>query len=243
MKAVRIVLIVVGVIIVLFIGVSVFMISQMKTVKTGKVEDSVYAVSHGFVNFFIITDGTNAICVDSGSGAGQTAQETAKLGLKGLNVSAIFLTHSDSDHAGGVDAFPDAGIYLPVEEEQMINGKTKRRIMGKETLNQFGKPHISIEDGQEIRIGGITVKGIATPGHTPGSMCYLVNGKDFFTGDLLVLKNGKAEVTPSYLTMDMAESSNSIRKFARSLTGIRALFTAHGGMTREFDKAVEGFKK
>ena len=36
-------------------------------------------------------------------------------------------------------------------------------------------------------IGGVRVEAIATPGHTPGSLCYLVNGRWLFTGDTISL--------------------------------------------------------
>jgi glyoxylase-like metal-dependent hydrolase (beta-lactamase superfamily II) len=53
----------------------------------------------------------------------------------------------------------------------------------------FGSPHeplaeTLLEDGQELALGELTVRVIHTPGHTPGSVCYLVGG-NLFTGDTL----------------------------------------------------------
>jgi len=39
---------------------------------------------------------------------------------------AVLLTHSDSDHAVGISLFEKAMIYLPEDEEQVINGETGR---------------------------------------------------------------------------------------------------------------------
>lgn len=69
--------------------------------KTGRITESIYAINAGIVNMFIVKYGNNTICIDTGNGGGSITR-----GLKGLSVdpgevSHIFLTHSDSDHAGG----------------------------------------------------------------------------------------------------------------------------------------------
>jgi glyoxylase-like metal-dependent hydrolase (beta-lactamase superfamily II) len=45
---------------------------------------------------------------------------------------------------------------------------------------------LQLNDGDEIRIGAINIKVIATPGHTPGSLSYL-SGERLFTGDALFI--------------------------------------------------------
>jgi glyoxylase-like metal-dependent hydrolase (beta-lactamase superfamily II) len=45
-------------------------------------------------------------------------------------------------------------------------------------------PNALINDGDTIMVGTITLKVIHTPGHTPGSVCYLV-GTHLFSGDTL----------------------------------------------------------
>ena len=46
-------------------------------------------------------------------------------------------------------------------------------------------PDVLLKDGDEITIGEMNFKVIHTPGHTEGSSCYLLNGKDLFSGDTL----------------------------------------------------------
>jgi glyoxylase-like metal-dependent hydrolase (beta-lactamase superfamily II) len=213
----------------------------MKILATGKVADGVFVVNHGFVNSYIVTDGTDAVCFDCGLIPGRMAVELAKLNLSG-KVSSVFLTHSDRDHVGGLRAFPDAKVYLGESEEQMVNGTTKRRVLCFSRHNRLATAHTLLEDDQEIRAGGITVRGIFAPGHTPGSMCFLVNGQYLFTGDLLILKDGKAMPTTPLISMDRPESVASIRKLAGSLHGVTALFTAHGGMTGDFDTAMAEYR-
>jgi hydroxyacylglutathione hydrolase len=43
---------------------------------------------------------------------------------------------------------------------------------------------LEVEDGWQVPLGGLTLQALATPGHTPGSVCYRVED-DLFTGDTL----------------------------------------------------------
>jgi sulfur dioxygenase len=45
-----------------------------------------------------------------------------------------------------------------------------------------------IQDGDELRMGTVTIQAIATPGHTDSHMAYLVNGTHLFTGDALFIR-------------------------------------------------------
>jgi glyoxylase-like metal-dependent hydrolase (beta-lactamase superfamily II)/rhodanese-related sulfurtransferase len=53
--------------------------------------------------------------------------------------------------------------------------------------NKVTFSHDKIEDRQEIQVGGISVKVIATPGHTIESVCFLVNNETLLTGDTLFI--------------------------------------------------------
>jgi len=48
-------------------------------------------------------------------------------------------------------------------------------------------PHSPLGDGEAIEVGGATLKVVSTPGHTPESACYLLDGRTLFTGDTLFL--------------------------------------------------------
>jgi glyoxylase-like metal-dependent hydrolase (beta-lactamase superfamily II) len=138
-----------------------------------------------------------------------------------------------------VPLFPNAQVYLSRQEEQMINGKTSRFLI-------FGN-HISrddyqlIYDGQILNFAGATIKGILTPGHTPGTMCYLVDGKYLFTGDVVRLIDGKAVEFHQFINMDTPTGIKSIEKLSL-LEGIEYVFTAHHGVSDDFEKAFESFR-
>jgi len=95
-----------------------------------------------------------------------------------------------------------------------------------------------LDDGQEIKYPGLTIKCILTPGHTPGSMSYLINGKYLFTGDVLKLINGKVEEFHHFINMDTENDIKSIDKLSR-LTGVEYILTAHYGISSDFTGAFK----
>jgi len=60
----------------------------------------------------------------------------------------------------------------------MVNGKTPRFYSI--IKNSLHTDHSLLADGQDIEVAGIEVHCVLTPGHTPGSMSYVVNGNTFF---------------------------------------------------------------
>jgi len=88
-----------------------------------------------------------------------------------------------------------------------------------------------------IEIEDLVVKGVLTPGHTPGSMSYLIENRYLFTGDTLSLKEGKAELFNGIFNMDSELQGKSIRKLA-CIAGVEYLFTAHYGYTDDFNGAM-----
>ena len=95
-----------------------------------------------------------------------------------------------------------------------------------------------LSDGDVITVGTIRVQAIATPGHTPGVMSFLVNDHVLFTGDTLALRNGQAYTFCRLFNKDTAMQRESIRKLA-SLSGINLLCTAHTGCTSEYVRAMQ----
>ncbi|MBQ4600337.1 MAG: MBL fold metallo-hydrolase [Oscillospiraceae bacterium] len=103
----------------------------------------------------------------------------------GLTVDAVLLTHGHFDHVGAVEAIVNAtGCPLWMSQSDYTQFKTP--------INDFFYPihdcdfaEVSFcEDGEQIRAGNLTFIVLETPGHTPGSVCYLC-GDALFSGDTL----------------------------------------------------------
>jgi len=94
-----------------------------------------------------------------------------------LNVNKILLTHNHYDHINGVKQLFDATdstIYIHTEDAMEIQ---------KLGIEKFK----TIKNNEVINIGKIKVKVFHTPGHSAGSVCYLVDNK-LITGDTLFVE-------------------------------------------------------
>lgn len=236
--------ILVGIILVLS-GLYLYKIMSEKSImhpsESKEIVEGVYAIKDGtFVNLFLIKSGSNYVAIDAAENAQNIKQELSKLDIDPEKVTAILLTHTDSDHVGAVKLFKNAKVYISSFEEQMINGKTPRAMLI--FNNKLDSAYEIIEDNQTFDISGLKIKGIHTPGHTPGSMSYVINDKYLFTGDTLSLKGQKVELFNDFFNMDGVIEEKSIRKLA-NLSGIKYIFTAHYGYTDNFDKAMESWKE
>lgn len=241
-KPVRTVVIILGVIVgvlVILSGAYIWKFSAetkvMSPLATGQPVKGVYAVNNEFVNLYLLGGGNSFIAVDAGNDLEMTKREIKKLGIDPTAVKAVFLTHTDADHAAAIPLFPNAKIYLSKEEEQMVNGATGRFLMFK---NSLPREHALLDDGGVVTVGGFRVKGISTPGHTPGSMSYLVNDTLLFSGDTISLHDGRADQFNEFFNMDTEREKGSIKILAK-LKGIRYVFTAHYGYTGDPAKAFK----
>ena len=215
-----------------------FEVKKMTPLKTGFLTNGIYSIDNKFVNLFIVHGKDKYIAIDAGNDSQMVGKELKKISISPESITAVFLTHTDSDHTAAINLFKAAKIYLSKEEERMINGKTHRLGI---FSNKLDAPYNLLDDGQVLDVPGLKIKCILTPGHTPGSMCYIINDKYLFTGDTLSLKNGSVEIFNKFFNMDSTTEKKSISKL-KNLTDIKYIFTAHYGYSDDFKKAFENWK-
>ncbi|MBF0386788.1 MAG: MBL fold metallo-hydrolase [Candidatus Omnitrophica bacterium] len=130
----------------------------------------------GMANFsYLIGDLScgQAAVVDPNDDTAQIEQAAAKAGLK---VTSVLLTHGHYDHTGGLKYYSDK-MHLPVflsKDEFLLY------IPACKTLQR-------ISDQAQLTTGTIPITSLSTPGHTPGCMCFYVEG-NLFTGDTLFVE-------------------------------------------------------
>ncbi len=211
---------------------------KLSPVETRKIAAGVYAVKDSYVNLFLMKNNDTYIAFDAGNDVKQVRRELARLKIDPKTVVAVFLTHSDPDHVAACTLFSNAKIFLPKAEEPMVKGQIFRFLFIK---NQLAHPYELVEDNQIINISGLKIKGILTSGHTPGSMCFLVDTY-LFTGDTMGIKNGEVTQFNDLFNMDSQRQRKSITRLA-ALPGVESVFTAHYGIIDSHKIAFRNWKE
>ena len=147
---------------------------------TGPVSDRLLAIRDGFVNCYIWKTVSGLVCVDAGRSPKRTARGFAALGLNLRDVTAVFLTHLHWDHAGGARLFPNAKVY--------VGDREASSVFAARSLPRL----IRVRDEETVLAGGLAVRVVDTPGHTSGSVSYLLDDRFLFVGDTLRLRRGEA---------------------------------------------------
>ena len=121
---------------------------------------------------------------------------------KNLKVKYILLTHTHYDHVNSLGKlFELTNAKIIVHEEDAKD------------VENLGLPYEKVKDGDEISIGKLKAKVIHTPGHTPGSVCYLVENK-LITGDTLFVEAvGRVDLPGSNISQ-MYESLQKLKELA-----------------------------
>ncbi len=138
------------------------------------------------VNCYIIGSKKDnaAIVIDAG---GDHEEILRTLKKYNLTLELLINTHAHFDHVGGVRPLQDltgAKFLLHREDISLLD------CLNDQT-DAFGLPSISIPkvdgplaDNEEIPIGNEVIRVIHTPGHSPGSVCFLIDDA-VFVGDTL----------------------------------------------------------
>ncbi|UCH77407.1 MAG: MBL fold metallo-hydrolase [Candidatus Coatesbacteria bacterium] len=146
-------------------------------------------------------------------------------------VEAVFLTHGHSDHAGAVDevvSATGAPWFVSAADEALAANYVRT------------PPHRLFQDGDQIRFGTITWEVLATPGHTPGSVCFRGPGV-LFSGDTLFAGGVGRTDLPGGSTEELFAS---LRDRILKLPDDTAVYPGHGpattvGRERETNPYVE----
>ena len=206
-----------------------FATRDMAPAETSRINDSVFCLKDKFVNAFLFKYNDGYVMIDAGMSKENIGKQLEKLGIPPGQVTTLLLTHTDSDHTGAVGLFKNALVYMHKDEEQMINGKNGKffflRIKWK-----YG-PYTLLNSNDTLSFGNLHVKIIHTPGHTPGSCCYLVNNDYLLAGDNLSYKNGKFGHFVDFFNMDTKQQVEAIKALP-DLKSIKYILTAHFGVIR-----------
>lgn len=142
-----------------------------------------------FANCYLLVDeATNMAAIVDPGWYGDVIKNV--LAKENVNLNYILLTHGHFDHVSGV-----YGLQKETGAAVVIHERDREHLLDpKKSLAEgnFPEPHqpvaadIIIEDGDIIMLGETEIKVMSTPGHTMGSVCYILE-KDrvIISGDTL----------------------------------------------------------
>lgn len=136
-------------------------------------------------NSYVVTDDESfCVVIDPG-------QEPAELlrHITDKKVDYILLTHGHYDHIAGVNAVKDrtdAAVAIHHMEAEYLSDPVLNLSAENDKPVVCEWPDILLKGDELVQCGEFSVKVIHTPGHSQGSVCYLLNNHYLFSGDTLL---------------------------------------------------------
>lgn len=166
-------------------------------------------------NVWIVGDDTEVIVIDPAHDP-----EAVRTAVGARRVHAILLTHGHDDHIRAARATAEllgAPLYLHPGDRMLWDAVYEEA------------PDVQIADGDVYRVAGIDVHAKHTPGHSPGSVCFVAPALNaVFTGDTL-FQGGPGATGRSYSSFDTI--IESIRASLLVLPAETVVYTGHGDTT------------
>lgn len=187
-------------------------------------------------NSYIVTEGKEAVVIDPACSAQTLIDAAAEYGAE---VKYVLLTHAHFDHIGAVAALQRLGAKVYKYALDCGMDALNDEFFDYESIEPFNAD-VTVIDGEELSLSGHKYKVIATPGHTPDSVCYVLDDGVIFSGDTLFRASvGRTD----FAFGNAADIQKSIGKLF-ALNGDHAVFAGHGDATtldfeRKFNPYVD----
>ena len=129
----------------------------------------------------------------------------------GFKIKGALVTHTHFDHVNGLEELlqkTDGAVYIHKNEAEFLKGM-KQNIK-------------KMDGGDRVKVGQVEIRFLHTPGHTPGSQCFLVD-KNLISGDTLFINAcGRCDLPGG----DPEEMYRSLNQLA-DLDGATVLYPGH----------------
>ncbi|MBI3029873.1 MAG: MBL fold metallo-hydrolase [Candidatus Rokubacteria bacterium] len=182
----------------------------LKQMELGPMQNFVYLVGDPATRQCVVVDPAWEIDTIVGAAAADD-----------MTIIAALITHTHQDHVGG-HLF---GLNIPGVEELLEKVKAKVYVQKaeREFLKGFGSDLVKVDGGDTLQVGRLGLTFLHTPGHTPGSQCFLVDGR-LISGDTLFIGScGRTDLPGS----DPSEMYYSLTQRLAKLPDETVLFPGH----------------
>ena len=169
-------------------------------------------------NCYLVQNGRSGFIVDPGGSPETVITACQELGF---TPAAILLTHGHFDHVGAVAGLVEQWTDLPV----YCQANDVSDVPGDFTWLK-GSTWKPLTDGQVLELAGLSITVLHTPGHSPGSCCFLL-GDHLFTGDVLFrFSMGRTDLPGG----DGIQMTESLKRLA-ALPGDYKVYPGHDSPT------------
>jgi hydroxyacylglutathione hydrolase len=143
----------------------------------------------------------------------------------GLQIEHILITHYHPDHLGG------SMMGMTIEGAARMLERVKARVYvnkaeaeGTRKVSGLGESDlVKMDAGDTLQLGDLTIRFLHTPGHTPGSQCFLVEG-NLVSGDTLFVNScGRVDLPGS----DPEAMYYSLNQTLRNLPDATVVYPGH----------------
>src|SRR5437667_7965030 len=168
----------------------------LKQMELGPMQNFVYLIGDPQARECVVVDPAWEI---------DTIVETAQ--AQGMTITGALVTHTHQDHVGGsLESWGMPG-RIPGVEELLERVRTKVYVhkAEREFLRGFGSDLVKVDNHDTLPVGRLTLTFLHTPGHTPGSQCFLVDGR-LISGDTLFIGSCGRTDLPGSDPSDMYDS-------------------------------------
>jgi glyoxylase-like metal-dependent hydrolase (beta-lactamase superfamily II) len=164
----------------------------------------------------------------------QTAQDDD------MRIIGALVTHTHQDHVGGSLASWGMPGRIPGVEELLARMPAKVYVhkAEREFLPGLGSDLVKVDNHDTLAVGRLTLTFLHTPGHTPGSQCFLVDGR-LVSGDTLFINScGRTDLPGS----DPSEMYYSLSRRLGALPDDTVLLPGHnyGGASSTLGEQKRG---
>ncbi|MCB0723892.1 MAG: MBL fold metallo-hydrolase [Ignavibacteriae bacterium] len=205
-----------------------------------KVDVHKLTIGRWFVNCYLISKDNKVLIFDPGD---EAEKITEFIDSNSLIPLAIINTHAHYDHVGAIHALKEKyniPFYLHSKDKRLLNhASIYRSFVGESVKFKIPAIDVFLDEVEELVIDDFKIKVFHTPGHTEGSVCFLID--DFIiTGDTLM----KGQIGRTDLpSADKEKYKKSLVKLLE-LPDILEVYAGHGenttiGNERENNPAVK----
>lgn len=123
-------------------------------------------------------------CVDPG---GEPERILDRARMEGAEIEVVLLTHGHADHASAaleISSSTGSPVLLHRADWPLVLDPLSHQPFGLGSLVRPFEPQGELKEGGTVKVGGVEIKVLHTPGHTPGSVCLLA-GCLLLSGDTL----------------------------------------------------------